>query len=315
MTKPASESSSDGGRMFPDGETFTDSPLLPTPKSNEGGWKAEPHHQPGHRAYQEMSDGRTINRTWGVQQVVEVLTSSSGDSPASQPQPQAGAREPQTIAGYGRSSPVSLASWDPATSSWRTSQVSLLSTEDERFPRSWERWPTSGMTRHGRAFALPMLARVTGGSASSYLPTPDTMGSITRSAENLETGHAVSLPRRITHLHTPTTGDTNPSYDHRISPGQKPRAIPVPNLAAQVDELLSTPVSHDRPEGHDAPNRHGGSSLTNLLASPTAWLGRREAHSHGDPKRWTNPERSNDLSDQIAFLGEPTEPPSQDGSE
>lgn len=39
-----------------------------------------------------------------------------------------------------------------------------------------------------------------------------------------------------------------------------------------------------------------------MLASPTAWLGRRMAHAIGDPERWYNPDRSNDLSDQIATL-------------
>lgn len=38
------------------------------------------------------------------------------------------------------------------------------------------------------------------------------------------------------------------------------------------------------------------------LPTPTAWLGRREAHSKGDPARWTNPERSNELSDFVAWL-------------
>ena len=141
------------------------------------------------------------------------LTSSSEDSPVSQPAPQDGAREPRTIAGSGPSSPVWLASWDRDTSSWRTSQVSLLSTEDERFPRSWERWPTSGMTRDGQAFALPMSERPTAASDSSS-------------------------------LHTPTTGDSQPNYDHRASPGYV-RAKPVPNLHAQIDELLPTPRVSD----------------------------------------------------------------------
>jgi hypothetical protein len=44
---------------------------------------------------------------------------------------------------------------------------------------------------------------------------------------------------------------------------------------------------------------HASSSL---LATPTAWLGLRPIHSVGDPERWTNPERSNELSDQIAHL-------------
>jgi DNA (cytosine-5)-methyltransferase 1 len=39
-----------------------------------------------------------------------------------------------------------------------------------------------------------------------------------------------------------------------------------------------------------------------LLPTPTAWLGRRPSQSIGDPERWTNPDRSNELSDFIAYL-------------
>jgi hypothetical protein len=39
-----------------------------------------------------------------------------------------------------------------------------------------------------------------------------------------------------------------------------------------------------------------------LLATPTAWLGRRPSQAEGDPERWHNPERSNELSDQIAAI-------------
>ena len=45
-----------------------------------------------------------------------------------------------------------------------------------------------------------------------------------------------------------------------------------------------------------------GNQVQALLATPTAWLGRRDAHSVGDAARWVNPERSNELSDQIAHL-------------
>ena len=39
-----------------------------------------------------------------------------------------------------------------------------------------------------------------------------------------------------------------------------------------------------------------------LLPTPTAWLGRRPSQAIGDPERWHDPERSNELSDQIAAL-------------
>ena len=100
------------------------------------------------------------------------LISSAEGSPVSLSLKPASARVRPTSGGSGPSSPVLLASYDPATSSWRTPQGSLLSTEDERFPRSWETWPRSGMTRGGRAYALPMSERVTAGSESSYLHTP-----------------------------------------------------------------------------------------------------------------------------------------------
>lgn len=46
------------------------------------------------------------------------------------------------------------------------------------------------------------------------------------------------------------------------------------------------------------------SGCSSLLATPTAWLGRRPSQSEGDPARWLDPERSNELSDQIAWLSE-----------
>lgn len=64
--------------------------------------------------------------------------------------------------------------------------------------------------------------------------------------------------------------------------------------------------------------RHtSGNGASFLLATPTAWLGRSASNSVGDQNRWTNPERSNELSDQVAYLmssGEATRPPSNDGN-
>ena len=220
-TDTAPPSSNDTGLTSRDGET-----LLPTPTQRD--WK-----------------GR--NQRDDASCLPGALTSSLAGSPASPSPPPAAARGSQTHAGYGLSLPVSLASWDPDTSSWRTSQVSLLSTEDERFPRSWETWPRSGMTRRGQAFALPRSERPTVESGSSSLPTP-TAGD----GKNARNRTSSRQPGSKHHdgvtlsdlFHTPTTGDTQPNYDHRASPGYT-RAIPVPNLAAQVEELLPTPRTTD----------------------------------------------------------------------
>ena len=69
---------------------------------------------------------------------------------------------------FGTSSLGSLASYVPDTSSWKTSQLSLL---EEWTPFSG-RFPRSGMTRNGTLFQLRPLVRRTGGSGSGSLPTP-----------------------------------------------------------------------------------------------------------------------------------------------
>ena len=69
---------------------------------------------------------------------------------------------------FGPSTHDSLASFDPDTSSWRTSQLSLLGGLDE-FSGTW---PRSGMTRSGTAFQRAPLAPLTGGTASGLWRTP-----------------------------------------------------------------------------------------------------------------------------------------------
>lgn len=50
------------------------------------------------------------------------------------------------------------------------------------------------------------------------------------------------------------------------------------------------------------PTGANASSSSPDFATPTAWLGRRPAHSVGDPTIWSDPQRSNDLSDQVAAM-------------
>src|SRR5215204_4842184 len=67
----------------------------------------------------------------------------------------------------GLSTHESLASYDHATSSWRTSQLSFLG-DSELFS---ETWPRSGMMRSGTAFPLPPWANPRDVGACSLLPT------------------------------------------------------------------------------------------------------------------------------------------------
>ena len=73
-----------------------------------------------------------------------------------------------SAAAFGVNTPVSLANYDPASCSWKTSQRCLVG--------GWtvfsETWPRSGMMRSGTAYQLPPLALPTIGTASGLLATP-----------------------------------------------------------------------------------------------------------------------------------------------
>lgn len=219
------------------------------------------------------------------------LTSSAEASPASPHPTPASGREPTTNGGSGPSSPVWLASYDPDTSSWRTSQVSLLSTEDERFPRSSETWPRWGTTRRGEAFALPTPERPTAGSGSSSslnIPTPTAPDAIWadkgHSRRGIVGNHNLGLVDWArTLLPTPAARDykdtprmaleaTNPDGTDRDRTDLLPK---------RIYSLLPTPT------GDDANNVTRASGEYRSLA--------REVHQ--------------------ASLGEPTNPPSDAGSE
>jgi hypothetical protein len=72
----------------------------------------------------------------------------------------------------GPSLPVLLASYNPDTQSWKTSQTSLVATADDGLDEYSETWPRSGMTRNGIAYQLPRLAPTTTEIGSGYWRTP-----------------------------------------------------------------------------------------------------------------------------------------------
>jgi len=74
----------------------------------------------------------------------------------------------ERAAAYGQSTPELLANYDPATSSWRTSQLCL----DGELSEFSETWPRSGMMRSGTAYQLPPLVRLTDETGSGLWPTP-----------------------------------------------------------------------------------------------------------------------------------------------
>ena len=99
----------------------------------------------------------------------QALMSSAAASPARTfPVPERVPGLTASAAAYGASSPVSLANYDPDTSSWRTSQRSFL----EGWTVFSQTWPRSGTMRNGTAYRLPPLVPLTDATGSGSWPTP-----------------------------------------------------------------------------------------------------------------------------------------------
>jgi hypothetical protein len=98
------------------------------------------------------------------------LTCSVEDSPAKTfPTPASEQGLTESAADCGASMRESFANYDPATSSWRTSQLCL----DGEWSEFSETWPRAGMTRSGRAYELPTLVPHTEENESGFVPTPE----------------------------------------------------------------------------------------------------------------------------------------------
>jgi hypothetical protein len=96
------------------------------------------------------------------------LTSSVGGFPASPSASRENDSPKPTSGGSGPSSSASFAYYDPASCSWKTSQVSFL-PECQTYS---ETWPRAGMTRNGIAYQRPQLVPRTCVTGSGLLPTP-----------------------------------------------------------------------------------------------------------------------------------------------
>lgn len=113
------------------------------------------------------------------------LKSSPEVSPARTSVSQGGVPEwgLKPAAGYGLKSSVSFASYDPASSSWRTSQtclVALLSGQEDGLAEFSETWPSAGMMRNGRAYRLEPWGRPMSATGCGYWPTPAKSGASPR---------------------------------------------------------------------------------------------------------------------------------------
>ena len=101
------------------------------------------------------------------------------------------------------SAPKPLARWNPTRDCWETTQTGSLFSE--HLDVYSEIWPTSGMTRNGTAYALPMLEHPTADSeSSSLLPTPSASLGVSGGSQHPDKrkagGHSVQLHDVIENL-------------------------------------------------------------------------------------------------------------------
>lgn len=182
----------------------------------------------------------------------------------------------ERAADYGQRLPDLLASYAPATQSWRTSQRCLVETQGDGLAEFSETWPRSGMTRNGTAYRLPNLARTITEIGSGLLPTP-TAGDhkSTQMSDALVTSRAMTHKRGIRlaeamhreRLHiqywpTPSAGDDRdrgnmslPSIQRRAALGKQLNLSMVVSETsgalnpAWVEWLMGYPTGHTDLEG------------------------------------------------------------------
>jgi hypothetical protein len=113
---------------------------------------------------------------------------------------------PESAADFGLSLLGSLASYDPASCSWKTSQTSLFGGLTEFS----ETWPRSGMLRSGTAYQLAPLAPLTNGIESGLLPTPTSGSGRTGAHHPFDGGsRARAKARALGLLPTPRASDAD----------------------------------------------------------------------------------------------------------
>ena len=168
-----------------------------------------------------------------------------------------------SAADYGQSSPELLAKYDPATSSWRTSQLCL----DGELSEFSETWPRSGLMRNGIAYRLPPLVPHTAEIGSGLWPTPTEDGNYNKKGLSERSGDG--LATAVAKWPTPTARDWKD--------GSAKACANVP-----VNGLLGRAIHTPRTTPRSARELDGVSPLGNGGLNPTwvEWL-------MGFPLGWT----------------------------
>jgi hypothetical protein len=215
---------------------------------------------------------------------------------------------------FGASTPASFASFDPDTSSWRTSQLCLDGDLDEFS----ETWPRAGMTRNGTAYRLRPLAPLIGetGSGSSRIPTPTAGDAKSSGSRNLPGSNTAGMS--LTDYVRPDRAKTKqqwPTPHGMPKPGQHRRPGPSGNelgrAVNQAERQWPTPKAQPSGPDYARTNREGSDAadLATAVARGTPgqlnptwveWL-------MGFPLGWTDLQPSGTLSCQLSPNGSANE--------
>jgi len=225
-----------------------------------------------------------------------------------------------------------LAKYDPASSSWKTAQCSLL----EDLEQSLEIWPRSGSMRNGACYQQPMLARLTCENASGLLPTPLASLATHGGPNQRDSNGRPGLQMAAMMWPTPKSNDAEKRGNFDVMnprnglPAAAKRSIyPTPsatdgtrggvmteNMTGQsLTQVVNTMVRFPTPcaTDHKGAGKSGtlrdrldyaverGATKSNTYATPQA----RDFCS-GQTSRWEDPNRSRNLNDQIGGQLNPT---------
>lgn len=178
----------------------------------------------------------------------------------------------------GRTCVTSFAEYDPGTSSWRTSQLSLAG-DSTSLPQTW---PRAGMTSNGTAYRRRPSAPITRETDGSALPTPSASSYGTNRSPSPGASVRPSLETMARHglWPTPRAGADRSSRKaltvHRSAPSLA-QAVELAEgiVPREVDSMAEAPPSWRRmwatPIARDArsfkgaarsPNAQGGEPLT-----------------------------------------------------
>lgn len=167
-----------------------------------------------------------------------------------------------------------LAKYDPATSSWKTAQCSLLGDLTE----SLGILPRSGMTRSGLLWERPMLERRTSATGSGSWPTPTVCGNYNRKGVSKTSGDGLATAVIKRMWPTPNAGNEKWGGTMQEWGGSKNWVrTEMPELASGalnptwVEWLMGWPLGWTdlKPlatgKSHSALQQHGATSQTELL--------------------------------------------------